>query len=163
MSANNSIHLTKGKRGDSGYDIIGSVAKDQDKDERGRSRWINIGGVKLRGVSDKLYFSSHGDIIIAAYNSKDFTVRSFWNLTKNEGKLTGIIHLIFHPYVWIVAIIGACFLLGFRKEMKADENFKQYVLSAYAAILLITFFYSLLDWRKDKIASNKVEEMKNMK
>ncbi len=150
------ILVTKGKRGDSGYDTV--MKSDGGT---GQSRWINIGGTKLLGVPDKLYFSSHGDLIIAAYNSEDNTVRCFWNVTKNEGKLAGIINLIFHPYVWIIAVIGACFLLGFKKEIKTDENFKFYAFAAYGGALALTFIYSLLDWRKDMVASKLVEEAKN--
>ncbi|MBL7911339.1 MAG: hypothetical protein JNJ41_09825 [Bacteroidia bacterium] len=156
MSTTNTILVAKGKRGDSGYDTV-----RREDNETIQSRWINIGGTKLRGVNDKLYFSSQGDLIIVAYNSKDLTVRSFWNVTKNEGKLISIINLIFHPYLWIIAIIGACFLLGFKKDIKADEKFKLYAFGAYGGALVITFVYSLFDWRKDKIASNKVEEVKN--
>jgi hypothetical protein len=115
----------------------------------------------LRGVPDKLYFSNQNDFIIAAYNKSDFTVRCFWNVTKNEGKLATVINLIFHPYLWMIAITGACFLLGFKKDMKADENFKFYAFLTYGIAIGITFIYSLIDWRMDKIASKKVEEIKN--
>jgi len=159
MSKSHLISVTKGIRGDSGYDTY--VVEDSLTGAT-KSRWINIGSVKLRGVSDKLYLdSSHGDLIIAAYNSKDFTVRSFWNITKNEGKLITITNLIFHPYIWMMAIIGACFLLGFKKTLKTDETFKFYALLAYGIVMGITFIYSLLDWRLDKKAGKKVEELKN--
>ncbi len=63
---------------------------------RYKNRRINIGAAILRGVPDKLYNdSSHGDIIIAAYNSKDFRVLSFWNVTQNKGKLITSTNLIF--------------------------------------------------------------------
>ena len=159
MSKSDLILVTKGKRGDSGYDTY--VVEDS-KTGATKSRWINIGSVKLRGVSDKLYLdSSHGDLIIVAYNKKDFTIRSFWNVTKNEGKLITIINLIFHPYIWIMAVIGVCFLLGFKKTLKTDETFKFYALLAYGIVMGITFIYSLLDWRLDKKAGKKVEELKN--
>lgn len=159
MSTANKIYVVNGKRGDSGYTTFGNVESEENKKET--SRWISIGGMKLRGVSDKLYFSSHGDYIIAAYNSNDFTVRSFWNVTKNEGKLINIIHLIFHPYFWTTALTGACFLLAFKKEIQTEESFKQYAWGAYVLTLVIIFIYSFLDWRKDKMASDKVEEIKN--
>ncbi len=159
MSKSDLILVTKGKRGDSGYDTY--VVEDS-KTGATKSRWINIGSVKLRGVSDKLYLdSSHGDLIIVAYNKKDFTIRSFWNVTKNEGKLITIVNLIFHPYIWIMAVIGVCFLLGFKKTLKIDETFKFYALLAYGIVMGITFIYSIFDWRMDKIASKKVEELKN--
>lgn len=159
MRKSDLIHVVKGKRGDSGYDTY--VVEDA-KTGAIKSRWINIGSVKLRGVSDKLYLdSSHGDLIIAAYNKNDFRVLSFWNITKNEGKLITIVNLIFHPYIWMVAIIGACFLLGFKKTLKTDETFKFYALLAYGIVTGITFIYSIIDWRFDKMASKKVEELKN--
>ena len=62
MSKSDSIYVTKGKRGDSGYDTY--IVEDS-KTGATKSRWINIGSVKLRGVSDKLYLdSSHGNLII---------------------------------------------------------------------------------------------------
>ncbi|MES2515462.1 MAG: hypothetical protein V4580_15010 [Bacteroidota bacterium] len=160
MSTSNSIHVTKGKRGDSGYDSYNVINKDGYSN--GKSRWIIIGGAKLRGVPDKLYFSSHGDIIIVAYNTKDLTVRSFWNVTKDEGKLYSVINLIFHPYLWTMIIAGACLLLAFKKEIKTEENFRNYVFLAYGTGIVIALICSFFDWRKDVIASDKVKEVKNM-
>lgn len=146
------INIVKGTKGSSGYDTyVGG----------GQSRWVNIGGATLRGVPDKLYFGNHGDVIIAAYNKNNFIIMSFWNVTKNEGNPTTILNLIFHPYIWLTAIIGACFLLGFKKEIYNDTTFKFYSFLIYGSVMLIIFIYSLIDWSMDKLASKKVEEFKN--
>ena len=157
MSKSDLICVTKGKRGDSGYDNY--LVEDLNTGAT-KSRWISVGAVKLRGVPDKLYYdSTRDDLIIVAYNRKDFTILSFWNVTQNNGKLITITNLIFHPYIWMVAIIGACFLLGFKKTLKTDEPFKFYALLAYGIIMGVTFIYSLLNWHFDKTASKKVEEL----
>ncbi len=61
----------------------------------------------------------------------------------------------------MVAIIGACFLLGFKKTLKTEETFRFYAFLAYGGSMAITFIYSIFEWHFNKMASKMVEEIKN--